>query len=134
MLDLIEDDNLQELSHRACGADLNGLECKASGGSGVLLACMIEHRESIKSVPCRAFIQRMEWVAFSDFRIITRFTTECRKDIEKTECGRMQAEKVCRCNIIIFIIIFAIFFRIYRPVALLQLKFTVFYLTVLTKT
>jgi Golgi apparatus protein 1 len=102
MVDLISDDNLQELSHRACGTDLTGLGCKATGDNGVLLACMIDHRESIKSVPCRAFIQRMEWVAFSDFRIITHFTTDCRKDIEKTECGRMQAEKVCTCNIILF--------------------------------
>jgi Golgi apparatus protein 1 len=98
MVELISDDNLQESSHRACGTDLNELGCKASGGTGVLLACMIEHRESITSVPCRAFIQRMEWVAFSDFRIITHFTTDCRNDIKRTECGRMQAEKVCMCN------------------------------------
>lgn len=93
MVDLISDDNLQELTHHACGTDLTGLECKATGGTGVLLACMIDHRENIKSVPCQAFIQRMEWVAFSDFRIITHFTHDCLKDIERTECGRMQAEK-----------------------------------------
>jgi Golgi apparatus protein 1 len=102
MIDLIRDDNVQELSHHACGTNLNGLECKAAGKIGVLLACMIDHRESIQSAPCQAFIQRMEWVAFSDFRIITHFTSDCLKDIERTKCGRMQAEKVCRHNIILF--------------------------------
>jgi Golgi apparatus protein 1 len=104
MVELISDDNLQESSHHACGTDLNDVGCKASGRNGVLLACMIEHRESIKSVPCQAFIQRMEWVAFSDFRLITHFTDDCREDIRKTECGRMQIEKVCMCNIIVFAI------------------------------
>ncbi|GFG30167.1 hypothetical protein Cfor_10154 [Coptotermes formosanus] len=93
MVDLIHDDNLQELSRPACGKDQNHLGCTARGRTGELLACMIENRESIEDVACRSFIQRIEWVAFSDFRIITHFTTSCQDDITRTECGRLQAEK-----------------------------------------
>jgi Golgi apparatus protein 1 len=104
MVDLIHDDNLQELSRPACGKDQNHLGCTARGRTGELLACMIENRESIEDVACRSFIQRIEWVAFSDFRIITHFTTSCQDDITRTECGRLQAEKVCGCNIILYLI------------------------------
>jgi Golgi apparatus protein 1 len=104
MVDLIHDESVQELSQHACDKDLSHLGCKATGETGVLLACMIDNRESIKSVACHAFIQRMEWVAFSDFRIITHFTSSCQKDIAQTGCGRLQADKVCCCNIIVYLV------------------------------
>lgn len=99
-MDLIHDDNLQELSQHVCGKDQDQLGCKTNGGNGVLLACMIDNRERIDSVACRTFVQRMEWVAFSDFRIITRFTNTCQEDITQTGCGHLQYEKVSGCNII----------------------------------
>lgn len=98
-MDLIRDDNLQELSQHVCGKDQDRLKCRGQGGTGVLLACMIDNREIINSVACRTFIQRMEWVAFSDFRIITHFTTSCQDDIKQTECGHLQYEEVCGFNI-----------------------------------
>jgi Golgi apparatus protein 1 len=104
MVDLIHDDNIQELSQPACGKEQSQLQCRARGETGVLLACMIDKLESIESVACRTFIQRIEWVAFSDFRIITHFTTSCKEDITRTECGRLQVEKVCGCNIILYLV------------------------------
>lgn len=93
LVDLIRDDNLQELSQHVCGKDQDHLECRVKGGTGELLACMIDNRERIDSVACRKFIQRMEWVAFSDFRIITHFTTSCQEDIKQNGCGNQQYEK-----------------------------------------
>ena len=103
-MDLIHDDNLQELSQHVCGKDQDRLGCRVKGGTGELLACMIDNRENIDSVACRTFIQRMEWVAFSDFRIITHFTTSCQEDITLTGCGHLQYEKVCGCNIILCLV------------------------------
>jgi Golgi apparatus protein 1 len=103
-VDLIHDDNLQELSQHVCGTDQDRLGCRVQGRTGVWLACMIDNRESIDSVACRTFIQRMEWVAFSDFRIITHFTTYCEEDIKLKECGHLQYEKVCGCNIILCLV------------------------------
>jgi Golgi apparatus protein 1 len=94
-VDLIHDDNLQELSQHVCSKDQVHLDCRAKGEIGVLLECMIKNRESIDSVACRTFIQRMEWVAFSDFRIITHFTDSCKKDITQFGCSHQQSVKVC---------------------------------------
>jgi Golgi apparatus protein 1 len=103
-VDLIHDDNLQELSQHVCAKDQGNLGCRGKGGTGELLACMIDNREHIDSVACRTFIQRMEWVAFSDFRIITHFTTSCQEDIKQTGCGNQQYEKVCGYNIILCLV------------------------------
>jgi Golgi apparatus protein 1 len=100
-VDLIHDDNLQELLQHVCNKDQDNLKCESKGKTGVLLQCMIDKRESIDSVACRTFIQRMEWVAFSDFRIITHFTNSCQKDIERFGCGNQQGLKVCVCNMIL---------------------------------
>lgn len=103
-MNLIHDDNLQELSQHVCDKDQVRLGCRVKGETGELLACMIDKRELIDSVACRTFIQRMEWVAFSDFRIITRFTTSCQKDIKQNGCGNEQYEKVCGYNIILCLV------------------------------
>jgi len=103
-VDLIHDDNLQELSQHVCGKDQVNLRCRGTGEIGVLLACMIDNREKIDSVACRTFVQRMEWVAFSDFRIITHFTNSCQEDITQTGCDHLQYEKVCGCNIILYLV------------------------------
>ena len=104
MVDLIHDDNLQELSQDVCGKDQDNLGCRVKGEPGGLLACMIDKRENIDSLACRTFIQRMEWVAFSDFRIITHFTNSCQEDITRTGCGNQQYKKVCDCNIILCLV------------------------------
>jgi Cysteine rich repeat. len=97
----VHDDNVQELSQHVCDKDRDHLECIVKGETGSFLTCMIDKRESIESLACRKFIQRMELVAFSDFRIITYFTSSCQKDITLTGCGHLQIDKVCGCNIIL---------------------------------
>lgn len=100
----MHDDNLLELSQHVCDKDQNHLGCTVKGEAGSFLTCMIDKRESIGSLACRKFIQRMELVAFSDFRIITHFTSICQNDIALTGCGHLQREKVCGCNIILCLI------------------------------
>lgn len=94
MMDLIDDANLRDAAQVQCSHDFANLDCKVTERSGMLLACMIDHREKILSTSCRAFIQRMEWVAFSDFRIVTRFTDDCMEDITRHSCGRLQVKEV----------------------------------------
>jgi Golgi apparatus protein 1 len=103
---LIHDDNLQELLQHVCNKDQDRLGCRAKGETGVLLECMIDKRESIDSVACRTFIQRMEWVAFSDFRIITQFSTLCQNDLERFGCSNQQGLKVCVYNIMLCLVFF----------------------------
>ncbi|XP_063230835.1 Golgi apparatus protein 1 [Bacillus rossius redtenbacheri] len=89
--DLVSDDNLVKLLDNACSQDSVVKKCSSSGGS--LLACLIDRRESITYLPCKAFIQRLEWVVFSDFRTISSFVSECRASIEKFQCGRLPSEE-----------------------------------------
>lgn len=44
----------------------------------------------MKNPQCIAYIQRLEWIAFSDFRIITPFFTDCENDIKKFKCDTVQ--------------------------------------------
>lgn len=44
----------------------------------------------MKDPDCIAYIQRLEWIAFSDFRIITPFSSDCRYDITKFSCDKIQ--------------------------------------------
>lgn len=109
MLELIKDNNLQESLRNACGTEvLSSVGCSAMGQTGVLLSCMIDNREKIEDGPCQTFIQRLEWVAFSDFRIITHFTNDCEKDIKEKKCGRLRTEKVCGYYIIVGQVVFCI--------------------------
>nr|CAD7408500.1 unnamed protein product [Timema cristinae] len=89
-MDLINDANLNNISQRSCGHDLENLKCKVTDRSGTLLACILDHRDNIHSSPCKAFIQRLEWVAFSDFRLIAHFLDACSSNIDKYMCGRLQ--------------------------------------------
>lgn len=60
---------------------------------GSYLACLIEKRDNVKEQQCLEYIQRLQWVAFSDFRIITPMVTDCQQDIDKFKCGRIQPYK-----------------------------------------
>uniref|UniRef100_U5EST3 Putative golgi apparatus protein cysteine-rich fibroblast growth factor receptor n=1 Tax=Corethrella appendiculata TaxID=1370023 RepID=U5EST3_9DIPT len=68
-------------------------DCKVSKDSGQLLGCVIDHKERIKNNECRGFVQRLEWVAFSDFRLIGHFVQDCEQDIELNGCGRINTEE-----------------------------------------
>ncbi|PSN56256.1 Golgi apparatus protein 1 [Blattella germanica] len=92
--DLIDDNNLRELAQHSCASDMSHFQCPESNGhTGNLLACMLDKREDIKTVQCRAFIQRLEWVAFTDFRLISPFADACKNDIDRYKCGRLQGDE-----------------------------------------
>lgn len=42
-----------------------------------------------KTPACIAQLQRLEWVAFSDFRLIGTFVKDCESDIVRHSCGRL---------------------------------------------
>ena len=53
----------------------------------------MSHRDEIKSGQCRSLIQRLESVAFSDFRLISPFIDDCENDITHFECGRINPNR-----------------------------------------
>lgn len=60
---------------------------------GSYLSCVIERREVLKDSQCLDYVQRLEWIAFSDFSIITPFAQDCHRDIERLRCGRLQLNR-----------------------------------------
>ncbi|XP_017787579.1 PREDICTED: LOW QUALITY PROTEIN: Golgi apparatus protein 1 [Habropoda laboriosa] len=87
ILNITDNLNIERLAKRTCGKELDLLDCSASGDKhGAYLSCLIDQREKVKNPQCITYIQRLEWIAFSDFRIITPFSSDCENDIKKFKC------------------------------------------------
>lgn len=64
-----------------------------SGTKFSLLSCLIDNGNSDLTVQCGQFIQRIEVIAFSDFRLVSQFTSSCNDDVMRFQCGRMAPDK-----------------------------------------
>lgn len=89
----IGDDNVLQLANKECGAALSGFDLKPSADLGNILARLIDHKEEIKHSGCVTLINRLEAVAFSDFRLVAPFVRDCSADIETNACGRFRLER-----------------------------------------
>lgn len=88
--ELVEDKNVYKLLQKSCSKDMEKLApCKPTEESGHLLGCLLSKKEDIHGPECKAFVQRLELVAFSDFKLIAPFAQSCREDVERTKCGRV---------------------------------------------
>ncbi|XP_012256488.2 Golgi apparatus protein 1 [Athalia rosae] len=93
IVSLTEDHNVKALTSKVCNKELDYFDCQITSTGGTYLACIIEKQEQIKNPKCLEYIQRLEWVAFSDYKIITHSDSSCQNDIEKFKCGRIQPYK-----------------------------------------
>lgn len=91
--DLLDDASVLKLAKKECGAVLNAFEFKPTKDLGNILARLIDHKDEIKQSGCVTLINRLEAVAFSDFRLIAPFVHDCSADIEAKACGRFHLEK-----------------------------------------
>ncbi|XP_032671298.1 Golgi apparatus protein 1 [Odontomachus brunneus] len=83
--------NIERLARKACGKQLDDLQCSSSDGThGAYLSCLIDKREMVRDPDCITYIQRLEWIAFSDFRILIPFKIDCANDIKKFKCDSLQ--------------------------------------------
>lgn len=91
---LIGDDSVLELAKKECGiATVNAYKLQASKDLGNILAQLIDHKDEIKHSNCVTLINRLEAVAFSDFRLVAPFVRDCSADIEANACGRFRTER-----------------------------------------
>ncbi|XP_011302233.1 Golgi apparatus protein 1 [Fopius arisanus] len=94
IVNITENENIEQLTRKECGEEIDDLQCQSKNKEpGTYLACLIEKRENVKNAQCSEFIQRLEFVAFSDFRIITPMVTDCQQDINSFKCGRIQPHR-----------------------------------------
>lgn len=83
--------NIKRLARKACGEQLDTLQCPDSDkAQGAYLSCLIDKRERVTDSECIIYIQRLEWIAFSDFRILIPFKADCTDDIKNFKCDNLQ--------------------------------------------
>lgn len=94
MVNLTDNETVQRLTRKNCGSEIDNLSCQIKNQEpGSYLACLIEKRESVKKPTCSEYIQRLEYVAFGDFKIFTPMVADCQSDIDKYRCGRIQPHR-----------------------------------------
>ena len=85
------DENIFKMTQEECGDSVKHLKCSLASGS--YFTCLVENRNKVIDLQCSDYIQRLEWVV-NDFRIIdSPFVSECRNDVDKFQCGRIQPYK-----------------------------------------
>lgn len=93
-VDVLDDRNVNRMVQKSCNKELESFnDCKLTKQSGHYLGCVLDKRELIKNTGCQNILQRLEWVAFTDFRLIGVFFRDCGKDVVNQNCGRISADK-----------------------------------------
>ncbi|CAF1437662.1 unnamed protein product [Adineta steineri] len=76
-----------------CAKDIKLLEeChkeKEDKGTGHLVSCLYDRLPNITETQCRNFINRVQSVVFTDWRLSEAFATACLTDITNLKCGRL---------------------------------------------
>jgi hypothetical protein len=96
---LLEDSSIKEATDRACAEELGDQLAKCNGAESAL-GCLLEHKDDLTSVPCKAFIQKIGYIAFSDYRLLPKLNGKCQEDIDKHKCGRLVSGSVKQCDFI----------------------------------
>lgn len=94
IINLLNNRNMCTLVQEHCSNDSGDRTiCEGSADPGKYLAYILDHKDDFKTSSCRDFIKRIERVAFSDFRLISSFVTDCEQDIELHGCGRLSIDR-----------------------------------------
>lgn len=57
-----------------------------------ILSCLIERMQPETENNCKSYLQQMELIIFSDYRLISKFTDACETKITELKCGRLDWE------------------------------------------
>ncbi|XP_015515645.1 Golgi apparatus protein 1 [Neodiprion lecontei] len=87
---LIDDKHVKNSVTEVCGQDLDRFGCQVTSQVGTYLACIVDKRDEIVKPQCQEYVQRLEWVAFSDYKIVTHVEKDCSAEIHEFHCGRIQ--------------------------------------------
>lgn len=91
--DLMSDHNIQKITKASCEKDLKIIDCPVSNDIGQHLTCLVDHLQDITDVSCKEIVQKLEFVAFSDYRLISSFIKSCINDVDKLSCGRLSVNR-----------------------------------------
>lgn len=93
--ELIGDASVLQLTQSACSVARKAFNWDADVGRNIgnVLAKMVDAKEQIKQGACVALVERLEAVAFADFRLVGPFVRQCAQDIDAHACGRFHADR-----------------------------------------
>jgi len=79
-----------EHAEQICKSDISELrlcdEDKATPGH--FLSCLVENKHNTKNIGCQRFLEKIETLIFSDFRLVANFLHACQDSVDKLSCGR----------------------------------------------
>lgn len=90
---MMNDTMVVQILQKPCQTMFNAMDLKATKGYGVVLGKLLDKKDEIKQPVCVNLINRLEAVAFSDFRFVSSFVRDCENDIEEKSCGRFHLER-----------------------------------------
>lgn len=90
---MMSDRSVLQTAQKPCQAIITKLDLKPSEDTGIVLAKLIDHKDEIKQSQCVTLVNRLEAVAFSDFRFVSAFVRDCSADIEVNACGRFHLDR-----------------------------------------
>jgi Golgi apparatus protein 1 len=75
---------------KMCTDEINDLRmCETDRISPAhFVSCLVQNKHATKNPGCRIFLDRIESLIFSDFRLVGNFTNACKNDVKKFQCGR----------------------------------------------
>lgn len=98
---MTHDVRFDDAALRFCKKDIKLLddcnEHEDERGTGRLISCLYERLNNITELDCRNFIKHMQSMVFTDWRLSEAFTTACKPDIDKLECGRVDDDNEAVC-------------------------------------
>jgi len=67
-------------------------------GTGRLISCLYDLFDIITEPSCRYYIEQIQAVVFTDWRLSESFATACLADIAQLKCGRLDEDNETVCN------------------------------------
>ncbi|CAF0753061.1 unnamed protein product [Didymodactylos carnosus] len=99
---MTKDERFDDAARQQCKKDIDQLkECEMhedERGTGRLISCLFDRLSNITEDKCRYFINQMQSVIFNDWTLSEYFLTECKPDITKLQCGRLDDDNKKRLN------------------------------------
>ena len=98
---MTHDVHFDEAAKKVCAKELKLLDqCNShteQRENGRLVSCLYDSLTNITEPHCRNFINQVQVVIFTDWRLSEYFHTECMNDTKNLKCGRLEDENKMVC-------------------------------------
>lgn len=90
---MMKDATVLQILQKPCQITLNSMSLQTTDDYGNVLGKLVDKKDEIKQPTCTNLVNRLEAVAFSDFRFVASFVRDCSSDIEDKACGRFHLDR-----------------------------------------